>query len=279
MVSLAAKRLAAEYLERTHRVSERRTCKVLSLHRSTKRRQPGNQEHLELVSRNHALSERYPRMGYRKIYDLLKVDGWPVSRETVRLIRKREGLQVVKKQRKRRPLGVSTATPTRAEYPNHVWSYDFVHDETSDQRRLRCLTVIDEYTREGLAIHCARSITSGCVIRILGTLLARFGAPACLKSDNVLPAEVNPRGGNRSPLRTISRIFMAPSDHRCQRSPLDFSELFSTIVNTGCPLRCASPFSTRETSSKRKARTLSTGSPGCPHGPKESALPLGHRTP
>jgi putative transposase len=184
VVSLAAKRHAAEYLEKTHRVSERRACEVLFLHRSTKRRQPGNQEQFELVSQIHVLSEKYPRMGYRKIYDLLKAEDWPVNRETVRLIRKREGLQVVKKQRKRRPLGVSTATPTRAEYPNHVWSYDFVHDETSDGRRLRCLTVIDEYTRECLTIYCARSITSGCVIRILESLFASFGAPACLKSDN-----------------------------------------------------------------------------------------------
>ncbi len=184
MVSLAAKRHAAEHLQRTHYVSERRACKVLSLNRSTKRRRSGNQEQVALVSQIHALSEKYPRMGYRKIYDLLKADAWSVNRETVRLVRKREGLQVVKKQRKRRPLGVSTTTPTRAEYPNHVWSYDFVHDETSDGRRLRCLTVIDEYTREGLAIHCARSIPSGCVIRVLETLFARFGAPACLKSDN-----------------------------------------------------------------------------------------------
>jgi len=184
MLSLAAKRHAAESLERTHRVSERRVCNVLSLHRSTKRRQPGGQDLLERLSRVHALSEQYPRMGYRKVYDLLKADGWPVNRETVRLIRKREGLQVVKKQRKRRPSGVSTMTPTRAEYPNPVWSYDFVHDENSDRRRLRCLTVIDEYTREGLATHCARSVTSGCVIRVLETLFARFGALVCLKSEN-----------------------------------------------------------------------------------------------
>ena len=93
MVSLAAKRHAAEYLERTHRVSERRGCNVLSLHRSTKRRQPGGQDHLERVSRIHALSEQHPRMGYRMIYDLLKADGWPVNSETVRLIGKRAGFK------------------------------------------------------------------------------------------------------------------------------------------------------------------------------------------
>jgi putative transposase len=109
----------------------------------------------------HALSERYPRFEYRKIYYRLKLEGWRVSCERVRLIRKQEGLRVVKKPRKRRPLGVTTAMPMRADSSNHVWSYDFLHDETSDGRRLKCLTLLDEYTREGLAIHCARSITAG----------------------------------------------------------------------------------------------------------------------
>jgi putative transposase len=114
----------------------------------------------------HALSERYPRFGYRKIYHLLTGEYWRVSRETVRRIRQHEGLQVIKKERKRRPRGASTPTPTRAAYPNHVWSYDFVHDETTDGRRLQCLTVLDEYTREGLTIHCARSMTAEDVVQV-----------------------------------------------------------------------------------------------------------------
>ena len=184
MVSLGAKRCAAGYLEQTHGVSERRACRVLSLERSTKRRQPGHTERTELVARLHALSERYPRFGYRKIYVLLKAEGWRVSRETVRRLRKHEGLQVVKKTRKQRPLGTSTTVPTCAEHPNHVWSYDFVHDETTDGRKLKCLTVLDEYTREGLAIHCARSVTAGEVVRVLQHLCASRGVPVCLKSDN-----------------------------------------------------------------------------------------------
>ena len=79
MVSLAAKRHAAEHLQRTHYVSERRACKVLSLNRSTKRRRSGNQEQVALVSQIHALSEKYPRMGYRKIYDPLKADAWSMN--------------------------------------------------------------------------------------------------------------------------------------------------------------------------------------------------------
>ena len=184
MVSLAAKRSVATYLEQTHQVSERRACCVLSLHRSTKRRQPGQEERRALIARIQGLSERYPRFGYRKIFVLLKAEQWAVSRETVRRLRKREGLQVVKKGHKRRPVGTSTSTPTRAEHPNHIWSYDFVHDETSDGRRLKCLTVLDEYTREGLTIDCARSITAQEVVHVLQRLFAQRGAPRYVKSDN-----------------------------------------------------------------------------------------------
>jgi putative transposase len=91
----------------------------------------------------------------------LKEAGIAVGRERVRLIRKQEGLQVIKKQKKRRLLGKSTAQLGKAEYPHHVWSYDLVADQTADDRRLECLTVVDEYTWYGLQIYSARSITSG----------------------------------------------------------------------------------------------------------------------
>jgi putative transposase len=156
----------------------------LALHRSTKRRQAGSRDPVELIQRIHTLSERYPRWGYRKLYYLLKAEGWGVNRETVRRIRKHEGLQVIKRASKRRPVGESTTTPTRAASPNHVWSYDFVHDETTDGRRLKCLTVLDEYTREGLTIHCARSITAADVVQVLQRLFVHRGAPEYIKSDN-----------------------------------------------------------------------------------------------
>jgi putative transposase len=156
----------------------------LALHRSTRRRQSGQPNQAELIKRIHTLSERYPRFGYRKIYHLLKGEQWRVNRETVRRIRKHEGLQVSKQERPRRPVGASTTTPTRAAHPNHVWSYDFVHDETTDGRRLKCLTVLDEYTREGLAISCARSITANDVVQVLQRLFVQRGAPVYVKSDN-----------------------------------------------------------------------------------------------
>jgi putative transposase len=184
VVSLAERRRVANYLQEAYGISERRTCKVVSISRSTKRRQSGNQKKADLVKRIHELSDKHDRYGYRKIYDMLKAEGWAVSRETVRIIRKRDGLQVAKKQRKRRPLAGSTKKCHMAEYPNHVWSYDFVHDMTADGRSLKCLTIIDEYTREGLEIYTARSITSGDVIRVLERLFIQYGSPVCLRSDN-----------------------------------------------------------------------------------------------
>ena len=89
MVSLADQRRAAEYLEGTFVVSERHACQVVDVRRSTKRRPSGRIEEAKLVREIHALSERYPRFGYRKIFDLLKTAGWRVGRERIRLIRRR----------------------------------------------------------------------------------------------------------------------------------------------------------------------------------------------
>ncbi len=132
----------------------------------------------------HELSERYPRFGYRKIFDRLKTSGWRVGREQVRLLHRREGLRVPQKAVKRRRPGISTIDPHRAEYPNHVWSYDFVADQTSDGKTLRFLTVIDEFTRRALWIECARHLTSFDVVRVLDQLVELHGKPTTIKSDN-----------------------------------------------------------------------------------------------
>jgi transposase InsO family protein len=184
MVSLADRRRGAEYLEGEHAVSERRACQVVEIARSTKRRPSGRIEEAALVSKIHDLSERYPRFGYRKIFHRLKAAGWRVGRERVRLIRRREGLGVPQKSPKRRRPGTSTIGPEQAEYPNHVWSYDFVADQTSDGKAVRFLTVIDEHTRQGLWIECARHLTSEDVVRVLEQLVELHGAPKAIKSDN-----------------------------------------------------------------------------------------------
>jgi putative transposase len=127
---------------------------------------------MELSQRMHTLSARYPRLGYRKIYSLLKAAQWGVHRATVRRLRKHEGLQVLKQVCTRRPMGTSTTTPTR------------VHDETTDGRRLKCLTIIDDYAREGVESYCARSIMAAEVIQVRRRLFAHHGAPMDVKSDH-----------------------------------------------------------------------------------------------
>jgi transposase InsO family protein len=184
MVSLAERRCAAEHLETEHGVSERRACQVIEIARSTKRRPSGRIEEAKLVRRVHELTHRYPRFGYRKIHAVLRSEGFAIGRDRLRLIRKREGLQVARKQRRRRRAGQSTTDVDRALYPNHVWSYDFVADQTIDGRKLRFLTIIDEFTRESIWIETARLLNSHDVVRVLGQLIEIRGAPAIIKSDN-----------------------------------------------------------------------------------------------
>jgi putative transposase len=184
MVSLAERRRSADYLEQTYAVSERRVCRVVGITRSTKRRSPGRTEEVKLIGRIHELSEQYPRFGYRKVFVLMRNEGWKIGRERLRLLRRREGLRVPQKRPKRRRRGSSTTNPQSAKHPNHVWSYDFVSDQTSDGRTIRFLTVIDEYTRRALWIECARHLTSYDVVRVLEQLVELHGHPTMVKSDN-----------------------------------------------------------------------------------------------
>jgi len=107
-----------------------------------------------------------------------------ISRERVRLIRRREGLQVLRKRRKRKLLGTTTRWANRTQFPNHVWSNDFVFDRTEDTRQLKCLTVVDEFTRQCSEIIVSRTLAASGVIRVLDKLLREHGLPACLRSDN-----------------------------------------------------------------------------------------------
>lgn len=174
-----------ERLSERHEVSERKLCRILGVSRATVRRRGRKEERdRELREAVVRLSEKNPRYGYRKVWALLRGESFSVGKERVRLIRKREGLQVRKKQRKRRILGKTTEHVLRAEYPNHVWSYDFVFDATADGKTLKFLTVVDEFTREALTIHCSRHIGSTDVKRILQRLFVERGIPACIRSDN-----------------------------------------------------------------------------------------------
>ena len=179
-MSLAERRRCVTWLRNEHGVSERRACQAMQMNRSSYRyvgvQEPMDERYVRVVS----LSRQYPCWGYRKIYDLMRAKGVRISRERVRLVRRREGLQVVRKRRKRKVLGTTTQWVHRACYPNHVWGYDFVFDQTDDARQLKCLTVVEEFTRHGLTIDVGRSLTAGDVIRSLERLFQLHGRPACL---------------------------------------------------------------------------------------------------
>ena len=183
-MTLRDKRRCAGHLSEHYEVSERRACRVMRMHRSSYRYRPRCRVSAETSQRIIDKSNRYAYWGYRKFYDLLLGDGVRIGREQVRLTRRREGLQVPQKQRKRRVLGRSTKEIACAEHPGHVWSYDFVFDATEDGRTLKCLTVVDEFTRIGLAVPCRRGFTAREVIGVLERLVVHWGQPMCMRSDN-----------------------------------------------------------------------------------------------
>lgn len=177
-----------EHLQGAFDVSERRACSALEQPRSTQRyrakRTPEVDAALVGDMRRHAA--KHPRYGYRRVRALLCRDGWRVGLNRVQRLWRQEGLRVPQKRRKRRRLGTAENGCTRlvAERPNHVWGYDFVSDRTADGRRLKLLTIVDEFTRECLAIHVARSIKAVDVIDQLAALFIERGAPTHLRSDN-----------------------------------------------------------------------------------------------
>ncbi len=135
------------------------------------------------------LSRENPRYGYRRVWALLRREGWPVNKKRVHRLWRQEGLKVPEKQHKRQRLPIlgeseNGCTRRRAEHKDHVWSYDFVMDLTEDGRRLKMMPVVDEYTRECLSIDIERSITAEDVVETLASLFRRRGEPSFIRSDN-----------------------------------------------------------------------------------------------
>jgi len=160
---------------------------VLGQPRSTQRYagQKGKKDRI-LKERMVVLSRENPRYGYRRVWALLRREGWPVNKKRIHRLWREEGLKVPDRQRKRRRLGDSenSCTRRRATHRNHVWSYDFVMDETEEGRRLKMMPVVDEYSRECLSIEVERSITAEEVVSTLASLFRRRGEPAFIRSDN-----------------------------------------------------------------------------------------------
>jgi len=168
-------------------VSERRACHVIGQHRATQRRVPTpRHDEADLTRAIVALAERFGRYGYRRMTALLRAGGWRVSAGRVYRIWRREGLKVPMKQPKRGRLWLNDGSCVRLRpaHKGHVWSYDFVQDRTHDGKVFRMLCVIDEYTRECLAIRVERKLRSSDVLDVLGELFVRHGPPEHIRSDN-----------------------------------------------------------------------------------------------
>ena len=168
-------------------VSERRACRVLGQPRSTQRREPYlPDDERRLVKRMIELATQYGRYGYRTIWGILLLEGWKVNHKRIERLWRREGLKVPKKRPKRRRLWLNdgSCVRLRPRYKDHVWSYDFVQDRTSDGRSFRMLVIMDEYSRECLSIDVARRLNSEDVLERLSDLFIQRGTPTYIRSDN-----------------------------------------------------------------------------------------------
>jgi putative transposase len=200
-LSPARRRSCIEHIRKELPVSERRICRVLGQRRSTQRKVPcGADDEQALTQDIIALARQYGRYGYRRV-----AAGWPVNRKRVERIWRREGLKVPQKQPKRGRLWLNDGSciRLRPQYPGHVWAeqaqgsddptdrwkgaaegYDFVEGRTHDGRQFRILAIIDEASRECLALLVARRIRSADVLAILAELFVIHGPPAHIRSDN-----------------------------------------------------------------------------------------------
>ncbi len=169
-------------------VSERRACRITGQHRSTQRHRPRMTDRDDaLRARLRDLSRKHPRWGYRRAWASLRGEGWEANRKKIQRLWREEGLRVPPRRRKRQRLGISTlsAARLRAERPDQVWALDFQFDTTTDGRILKLLHVVDEHTREALAIQVERRIDADRTVSVLERIVAERGRPPELvRMDN-----------------------------------------------------------------------------------------------
>jgi putative transposase len=184
-------RAAADLMTERFQVSQRRAGSVLGRSRSTLRYRPkprADEPPIRKAIRE--LARKYPRYGYRRVHAMLVRKGWTINLKRARRLWIDLGLKRMVRLKNRRKLGKkpgvsgNSCTARPACFKNDVWTCDFIHDRTSEGRTLKWLTLVDEYTRECLVLHAARSITGADVRRILAGVIGGRGAPRMLRSDN-----------------------------------------------------------------------------------------------
>lgn len=160
-------------------------CRAMQLNRSSYYLESKvSEENRRKRKRIIELSGEKPRYGYRRVTAVLRREGEEINPKRVQRVRRKEGLQVRKRQRRMRRLGPTEGQRRVASRPGEVWSWDFVADQTANGSRFRILTLIDEHTRQCLALHAGWSIRATDAIRVVADAMARHGAPEHIRSDN-----------------------------------------------------------------------------------------------
>ncbi|HEY8671722.1 MAG TPA: IS3 family transposase, partial [Terriglobales bacterium] len=185
MVSPSSRRRAVKRVVEEGLGSAVQACRAICLARSSYYRPCAvsarrRRVHKEVLR----LSEEHPRYGYRRITALLRRGGLRINPKRVQRLRRLEGIQVRQRQKRMRRLGPQQSERLRASKPRQVWSWDFVEDQTENGSRFRILTLLDEHTRQSLAVHAAWSIRALDAITVIETAIERYGAPEHLRSDN-----------------------------------------------------------------------------------------------
>ena len=189
MVSPIRRREAVEHIRRERpEVSTRRACGLVGLSRNAVKAPTAKVEKDKpLVEVLTGLAAKHPRLGYRMLHGMVALRGFRAGRDQVYRLCRRHGLRVPRRVKRRRGIGVpaNAVHVLRAMSRNHVWTWDFVHDQTmNDGRTFKVLTVVDEYTRVPLLVHVARRINARNVIRLVTGLFKEYGVPMHIRSDN-----------------------------------------------------------------------------------------------
>jgi putative transposase len=183
MVTPAQRREAVAHLVSAHQMSERRACRVAGVDRALVRYRGRSPDDSELRERLKALAFERRRFGYRRLHVLLRREGWAVNQKRIRRIYREERLMVRKRRGRKRALGLR-APMKPPDHPNACWSLDFVHDQMTDGRRFRILVVVDECTRECLALVADTSMSGARVGRELTRIMSWRSRPLAVLSDN-----------------------------------------------------------------------------------------------
>jgi len=172
------------YVTACHGYSERRACALTRQHRSTQRKPSVRDPRTEVRQRLHEIARTRIRYGYRRVHVMLKREGWTVSRNLIYRLYREEGLSLRTKRPRRRKMLVHREARCRPKRPNEAWSLDFIHDELSNGKKFRALTVVDVFSREGLAIEVGHRLRGEHVVDVLNRLVRIRGAPKYLFADN-----------------------------------------------------------------------------------------------